>query len=75
MTPKEKALQLIDKFENYSFIDIDKRISSFNSAKQCALIAVDEIIKTDMLIDEDTYVMTPSYLQYWQQVKQEIEKL
>jgi hypothetical protein len=73
MTPKEKALQLIDKFENYSFIDIDKRISSFNSAKQCALIAVDEIIKTDMLIDEDTYVMTPSYLQYWQQVKQEIE--
>jgi hypothetical protein len=73
MTPKEKALQLIDKFENYSFIDIDKRISSFNSAKQCALVAVDEIIKTDMLIDEDTYVMTPSYLQYWEQVKQEIE--
>jgi hypothetical protein len=73
MTPKEKALQLIDKFENYSFIDIDKRISSFNSAKQCALVAVDEIINTDMLMNEDTYVMTPSYLQYWQQVKQEIE--
>jgi hypothetical protein len=39
------------------------------------LIAVNEIIKLDMLIDEDTYVMTPSYLQYWEQVKQEIEKL
>jgi hypothetical protein len=44
-------------------------------AKECALIAVDEMINTDMLIDEDTYVMTPSYLQYWEQVKQEIEKL
>lgn len=44
MTPKEKALELIDKFENYSFINIDESISSFESAKQCALIAVNEII-------------------------------
>lgn len=45
MTPKEKARDLVDKFENYSFMNIDARISSFESAKQCALIAVDEIIK------------------------------
>jgi hypothetical protein len=44
MTPKEKALNLIDRFENYSFMDIEKRLSSFSSAKQCALIAVDEQI-------------------------------
>ena len=31
--------------------------------------------ETDMLIDEDTFVETPSYLQYWKEVKQELEKL
>jgi hypothetical protein len=75
MKPKEKAEELIDKFENYSFMDIDKRISSFNSAKQCALIAVDEIINTGLLLDSSIYVMVKTSLDYWQQVKQEIEKL
>jgi hypothetical protein len=74
MTPKEKALQLIDKFENYSFIDIDKRISSFNSAKQCALIAVDEIRNILSMPNIPKYypIVTD---EYWEQVKQEIEKL
>jgi hypothetical protein len=75
MTPQQKALQLIDKFENYSFMDIDKKISSFNSAKQCALVAVDEIINTGLLLDSSIYVMVKTSLDYWQQVKQEIEKL
>jgi hypothetical protein len=68
MTPKEKAQELIDKFENYSFMDIDKRISSFNSAKQCALVAVDEILKVTVGLNGwiDGF-------QYWEQVKQEIE--
>jgi hypothetical protein len=76
MTPKEKALNLIDMFENYSFMDIDKRISSFSSAKQCALIAVQE------RIDEGSYWMGGGNTEwekdrynYWQEVKQEIEKL
>jgi hypothetical protein len=75
MKPKEKAEELIDKFENYSFMDIDKKISSFNSAKQCALVAVDEIINTGLLLDSSIYVMVKTSLDYWQQVKQEIEKL
>ena len=75
MKPKEKAEELIDKFENYSFMDIDKKISSFNSAKQCALIAVDEIINTGLLLDSSIYVTVKTSLDYWQQVKQEIEKL
>jgi hypothetical protein len=77
MTAKEKANELVGKCfdtfindEEEHYVEIAWRLS-----KQCALIAVDEIINTDMLIDEDTYVMTPSYLQYWDKVKQEIEKL
>jgi hypothetical protein len=70
MTPKEKAEELVDKFENYSFMDIDARISSFESAKQCALIAVDEILKNNIILFED--VLND---QYWTNVKQEIELL
>lgn len=67
MTPQEKAQELFTKFSSNTV--------HYDAAKQCAIIAVDEIIKTDTLIDEDTFVMTPSYLQYWQEVKQELEKL
>jgi hypothetical protein len=75
MKPKEKAEELIDKFENYSFMDIDKKISSFNSAKQCALIAVDEILEEfdHFPFNDDEYLTNNR--QYWEQVKQEIEKL
>jgi malonyl CoA-acyl carrier protein transacylase len=79
MKPKEKAEELIDKFENYSFMDIDKKISSFNSAKQCALIAVDEILE---LTKRNTYnpfdwneITGVRYDKFWTEVKQEIEKL
>ncbi|CAK0771565.1 conserved hypothetical protein [Gammaproteobacteria bacterium] len=64
MTPKEKAEELVDKFSdaiNYC---------SQQEVKQCALIAVDEIIKFSIplkcTVNEDVY---------WQEVKQEIEKL
>tara|TARA_R110000868_G_scaffold390040_1_gene659510 strand:- start:493 stop:753 length:261 start_codon:yes stop_codon:yes gene_type:complete len=50
--------------------DIDKIV-----AKNCAIYLVDKIIETEILIDEDIYVETPSYLHYWQEVKQEINKL
>jgi hypothetical protein len=73
MTPKDKAEELVKKM--YSVHSNSASDITLHFAKECALIAVDEMINTDMLIDEDTYVMTPSYLQYWEQVKQEIEKL
>jgi len=72
MTPKEKAVELISKFKPYAdyqeddcFNQIEKMLIN---AKQCALIAVDEIIKT----------LKPPCLNeysYWQEVKKEIEKL
>jgi hypothetical protein len=74
MTPKEKAIELVDKYNNsiMSFLSDNMK---YQNAIKCALIAVDEIIKTDMLIDEDTFVMKPSYLEYWMEVKQELLNL
>jgi hypothetical protein len=83
MTPKEKAIELFSKFNQYSkdnTPDFDKyfdqevaiRISKY-SAKQCALIAVDEIIDSIDIGFED-YKSFEKF-NYYQEVKQEIEKL
>jgi hypothetical protein len=71
MTPKEKAFELAHKFR---LIDIRTSESttmmiSMTDAKQCALIAVDEILK----ICVDSLGLTD--LDYWQDVKEEIQKL
>ena len=82
MTPKEKAEELIDKFHikvYVSFIEnsipsIINALMLYNSAKQCALIAVDEIIMSNPHSNPfNTNVY--STMGYWQEVKQEIEKL
>jgi hypothetical protein len=70
MTPKEKAKELIDK---YSFVEIANYTSMFE-VKQCALIAVQEIINANPHsnpLNTDVY----STMYYWQEVKTEIEKL
>ena len=81
MTPKEKAEELVDKFyqttPNEYFVNepigIKGRYKSWEQAKQCALIAVDEILKENLeLPDEPETVVR--YL-FWQEVKQEIENL
>jgi hypothetical protein len=66
MTPKEKAKELFEKMRLTSH-PILTPPSKDKMAKACALIAVEEILKGDHLI------RTP--LSYWQEVKQEIEKL
>lgn len=71
MTPKEKAKELFKKYyglENNSKKRI--KVIEFDTAKQCALIAVDLIIYHT---EEDSSNI-PLY-EYYQQVKQEIEKL
>lgn len=65
MTAKEKAIELIDKF--YS---ISSFFSDLEDAKQCALIAVDEILKVVSFYND-----TQAEITYWEEVKQEIEKL
>lgn len=89
MTPKEKAEELILK---YRLIEFDKTedtrlLISLKDAKDCALIAVDEIInsyphtfdlETEYTKDKTSVIVMKnikSNIPYWQEVKQEIEKL
>ena len=71
MTPKEKAKELFDKFnyEGKHYLMLD--------AKQCALIAVDEIIKATPHYPSLPLELMPHFsaMKYWKEVKQEIEKL
>jgi hypothetical protein len=68
MTPKEKAKEIYCKYADALIIrDLQTTANPF--IKQCALIAVEEIMKS---IDaEDHFVL----YNYWQKVKQEIENL
>lgn len=65
MTPKEKAILLVNRF--YATLLRNDHLQSYNASKECALISVDEII------NEPAYADSGSI--YWQQVKQEIENL
>ena len=75
MTEKEKAKELINKFIPHAryFEDGNKFSENAESAKQCALIAVDVILKDVGAEDWNDDGMTNN--NYWQTVKSEIEKL
>ena len=64
MTPKEKAAYLILKYMS--------KVVSKQVAKECALVAVDEIIANiEPSVSMD---VIEARVKYWQEVKQEIEK-
>jgi len=69
MTPKEKANELFGKY--YSRIEhtLSEEYSPHERfiVKQCALIAVDEILSVVWYVPVD--------IEYWQEVKKEIENL
>ena len=69
MKPQRKAEELIKSFENLVQFDKIYEEPIFRKQQQCALIVVDEIIK--LYTDEDVVLDW----EYWQDVKQEIEKL
>jgi putative IMPACT (imprinted ancient) family translation regulator len=72
MTPKEKAKELVEKM-SYNDFDEDHNCSHY-VAKNCALIAVDEILDLNLGLsncDENNWDIDKFYLK----VKQEIEKL
>ena len=80
MTPKDKALELYNKYEQLGR-DFTRGVSMKEFAKQCALIAVDEIIEATNMYQygiSNALEHIPSKIvkhPYWQEVKQEIEKL
>lgn len=68
MTPKEKAEELVDKYRNTIMSFLSDNMKDMN-AKQCALISVDEIIKSHI------HNEGVRHLKWWGEVKQEIENL
>ena len=67
MTPREKAHELIVK----ALVQFEKL--TINEAKKIALIAVDEVISADWYIP--TAEDYKKWTSYWNEVKQEIEKI
>jgi hypothetical protein len=72
MTPKEKAEELVDKFRNEITSFLGDNMKKIN-AKKCALVAVDELIKIHYLLTT-TQDTSPS-INYWKEVKKEIQNL
>ena len=69
MTPKEKANDLCMMFLIKTTTDIPYGVNK-TIAKECALIAVDEIIEVEKNIFKGIV-----HKSYWKEVKQEINKL
>ena len=79
LTPQEKAQELIQFYrfgDNivYNWTTDKKELIGANNRyyKECALKVIDEIIKT---IEYSSQADEMSKISYWQEVKQEIEKL
>jgi hypothetical protein len=68
MTPKVKAIEIVDSY----FTIIDGQIE-FKLIKQCALIAVDEILKA--LPPFEYGLQCVAKIEFWNNVKKEIEAL
>jgi hypothetical protein len=87
MTPKDKANKLVDKYLGIIADDvIDTKLVygtlTYKLAKQCALIAVDEILNNVMfhwysptkeMPKDIVYFVTQK--KYYEEVKEELEKL
>jgi hypothetical protein len=78
--PKEKAQELFNKMQSQTYSYQPYAGAHYNieeigweAGKKCALIAVDEIL------DDDVYDMSEKLFEkrinYWEEVKQEIQRL
>lgn len=69
MTPREKAKELMKKFDRYARTETDYQIENFgklNYSRECALIVMDEILESTIKLEE---------WYFYQEVKKEIETL
>jgi hypothetical protein len=67
-TPKDKAKELFDKFMK-PIDGLHKYPMCFDTAKQCAMIAVDEVIEAL----HEHHWQNRLIIDYWEEVKNEIE--
>ncbi len=76
MTPKEQAEKLVNEYYSYLKANLMNDEEAREDAKVCALIAVDEILEElfeVLMVTAISYIN--KHIDYWQAVKQEIEKL
>jgi hypothetical protein len=72
MTPKEKANDLFDKMHWSMPHPSTTNAETYIISKMCAIVAVDEILKA---IDWHKFETPNNEIEYWAEVKQEIENL
>jgi hypothetical protein len=76
MTAKDKAKELVDRFKGVTRPFSKRRTLKVDihpeHAKQCALICVDEILESLWNVGHS---FSNDEINYWQEVKQEIERL
>jgi len=83
MTPREKADELYSKYDDLLNKDFGNPIVFDNQLKQCALIAVEEMLGEyqsmsdleSIIVINDEVKFVVHQLEYWMEVKQEIENL
>jgi hypothetical protein len=76
MTPEEKAEELYYKYSMKGLEEIKSvlnRVVRKNIAKQCAIIAVDEILDLNLGCSHDESLWDEA--EFYERVKQELEKL
>ena len=74
-TPKDKAVELVAMFQCAIETPLIRGLK-FDDAKQCALIAVDEIMYNNLMeYPQHSMIYSPHKNDYWNQVKEEINKL
>ncbi len=66
MTPREKAIDLVEQFSSVLMHD-----EVYEDSIKCALIAVDEVIEAL----HEHHWQNRNVIEYYKEVKQEIEKL
>jgi hypothetical protein len=67
LTPKEKANELFNKIVVYHWTDV----CDYEGAKQCALIAVDEVLRSHY----NLYGLNNKKVKFYLEVQQEIKLL
>jgi hypothetical protein len=71
MEAKIKAKELVEKFLRYTPVEFE-----YDYAKQCAIIAADEILNSfGLTINGQTFFAEYRAIDFYEEVKQEIEKL
>jgi len=76
MTPKEKAVELFSDYRYISSIP-NAPLGELKDymAKQCSLRAVNEILDSYGKEKSYGYIISDKIIPYWEQVKEEINKL